>query len=72
MPEIIVGINSVLKGTPEIFVGNLLGGVFYIFFFVIPFLALVGGGVKLNRQMTKKAIIFSIFIIVFPFISYCR
>lgn len=65
-PEIVVGVNSILKGTPEIFVGNLLGGVFYIFFFVIPFLALIGNGIKINRQITKKTIIFSIFIIIFP------
>src|SRR3989304_7537710 len=47
IPEIAVGFSAVSQGTPEIFVGNLLGGITVIFLFIIPILAILGRGIKL-------------------------
>ncbi|MCS6956282.1 MAG: hypothetical protein NZM02_00335, partial [Patescibacteria group bacterium] len=36
IPEFSVGVNSLIKKTPDIFVGNLIGASFYLFTIVIP------------------------------------
>ncbi|PIQ72690.1 hypothetical protein COY13_01085 [Candidatus Roizmanbacteria bacterium CG_4_10_14_0_2_um_filter_36_35] len=47
VPEFSVGINSIINKTPDVFVGNLLGSSLVLFIFVIPLLAVFGGGVKM-------------------------
>src|SRR3989338_7653254 len=54
LPEIAVGINAILDKTPEIFVGNLLGGQIIIFLLIIPMLAILGNGVILSHQLTAS------------------
>lgn len=54
IPEIALGLNAVSENKPEIFVGNLLGGVVVIFLFIIPLLAIFGKGLKVNHSLSKK------------------
>ncbi|MBI4226028.1 sodium:calcium antiporter [Candidatus Roizmanbacteria bacterium] len=66
VPEISVGINSLIDKKPEIFVGNLIGGVVVIFLLVIPLLAVFGGGVRLTHQMGRDKLLFALVVIVAP------
>lgn len=66
VPEISVGISSIIDKKPEIFVGNLIGGVVVIFLLIIPLLAVFGGGVKLTHQMEKDKLIFALVVILAP------
>ncbi|OGK10210.1 hypothetical protein A2767_02045 [Candidatus Roizmanbacteria bacterium RIFCSPHIGHO2_01_FULL_35_10] len=66
IPEISVGINSLIDNKPEIFAGNLIGGILVIFLLVIPLLAVFGNGLKLNHQMSKDNLLFALFVILAP------
>lgn len=66
IPELSLGLNAILLDDPEIYVGNLLGGVIVIFLFVIPVLAIIGKGIIITKQLTQKNIIFSIITIAAP------
>ncbi len=50
IPEFAVGLTAIHERTPEIFVGNLLGGIPVIFLFVIPVLAILGNGIRINHE----------------------
>lgn len=66
IPELSVGITSIVKNDPEIFVGNLLGGVIIIFLLIIPLLAILGNGIKLQNQLEEGPLIFSLLVIAAP------
>lgn len=66
MPEIGVGITSIIENDPQIFVGNLLGGVVVIFLFIIPILAIFGNGINLTNRMDSGALFMSLIICVAP------
>jgi len=66
LPEISVGVNSLLKKTPDIFVGNLIGASFYLFTLVIPLMAVFGGGVKMIHGLTYKDMIFALIVVLAP------
>lgn len=66
IPEFSVGVNSLLKKTPDIFVGNLIGASFYLFTLVIPLMAVFGGGVKMIHGLTYKDMIFALLVVLAP------
>ena len=66
VPEISVGINSLIDKKPEIFVGNLIGGVAVLFLLIIPILAVFGGGVKLAHQLEGDKLLFALIVILAP------
>ena len=66
IPELAVGLTAVSKQDTPIFVGNLIGGIPVIFLFVIPILALFGNGIKLTHTLSKKALLYTLFVIVSP------
>lgn len=66
IPEFAVGMTSVVHKDPEIFVGNLLGGIAIIFLLVIPLLAVLGKGIKFSHEFSNKSVIFSLVIAVMP------
>ncbi len=71
IPEFAVGLTAVSEGKPEIFAGNLIGGVAVIFFFIIPILAIFGNGIRLNTQLNNKNLIFSFLAMMAPlFVIY--
>lgn len=53
IPELAVGLTAVAENKPDIFVGNLLGGIAIIFFLIVPFLAVFGNGVTISGQISK-------------------
>ena len=66
VPELALGINAVIDGTPEIFVGNLIGGAVALLLLVIPSLAIFGNGIKITHQLDEKNLIFSLLVVVAP------
>lgn len=66
IPEFSIGINSIINNTPDIFVGNLLGASLIIFIFIIPILAVFGGGVKLIHQLNENNLIFALLVVAAP------
>lgn len=65
-PEISVGLMAMASGDPEIFVGNLIGGVIVIFFLVIPLLAIFGNGIKLSSQLKTKNLLLTFAVMIAP------
>ncbi|NMB84131.1 sodium:calcium antiporter [Candidatus Roizmanbacteria bacterium] len=66
IPELAVGITSVVDRKPEIFVGNLIGGVIIIFLLIIPTLAILGNGIKLSHNLNKKNLLLSLLVVAAP------
>lgn len=54
IPEMAVSINAISEHRPEIFVGTLLGGTVVIFLLVIPVLAILGKGIKLTSELSRR------------------
>ncbi len=52
--EISVMVNSSIDGVPQVSVGNLVGASFVILLGIVPFLAIVGKGIRLSGTLTKK------------------
>ncbi len=66
VPEFAVGFTSIAEHNPEIFVGNLLGGIPVIFLLVIPILAVLGKEIRFSNHMDRMDIAFSLFITALP------
>lgn len=66
IPEFAVGINSILKQTPDIYVGNLLGASLVLFILVIPLLAVLGNGVKMAHKLSSDHLIFALLVVAAP------
>lgn len=66
IPEISIGVNSIIEGTPEIFVGNLVGASFVILALIIPLLAAFNKGIRLNQHLQPKRLMEFLLIIVAP------
>lgn len=66
LPELTVGINAIFDKKPEIFVGNLIGGIVVLFSLVIPLLAIVNGKVILNHDLDNKNLILVILYLILP------
>lgn len=66
IPEMSVGITSIVNDDPEIFVGTLLGGVITMFLLVIPVLAVLGNGIRLKDQLDEGPLLFTLFAVAMP------
>ncbi len=66
IPELAVGVTSVVENDPRIFVGNLLGGVVVIFLLIIPVLAIFGNGISLSHNMDHKGLLSAMVVCVAP------
>lgn len=66
IPEMAVGLNAVAEKTPDIFVGNLIGGVTVLFLFAIPILAIVGKGIHISNELNSKTMIAAFVVMVLP------
>ena len=69
IPEFAVGVTSVVEQKPDIFVGNLLGGIPVLFLLVIPLLAIVGHGVKINHGISSANLLLAFGVIAAPAIA---
>ncbi len=65
-PELAVGLTSIAEGQPEIFVGNLLGGIIILFLLIIPLLAVAGNGIKLDHGLDNYTVLFCLLVILAP------
>ncbi len=65
-PEFAIGVSALSENNPGIFVGNLIGGIPVIFFFIIPLLAILGNGVKLTHQLNTRNLLFSFIVMLAP------
>ncbi len=65
-PEFSVGLQAVSSHNPEIFVGNLLGGILVLFLIIIPLLAIFGNGVSLKNELGNKTLLATIGVILAP------
>jgi len=52
--ELSVMVNSSIDGVPQVSVGNLVGASFVILLGIVPFLAIVGKGIRISHTLTKK------------------
>lgn len=65
-PEFSVGLQAVARNDPQIFAGNLLGGVVMLLLFVIPLLAILGNGISLKHELDHRTLILTLLTIVAP------
>ncbi len=63
-PEFSIGVNAIADGIPEVFVGNLMGGIIVLFMFVAPFLAVIGNGIKMSHNVTSRGLLFVIVVVM--------
>ncbi|MBI2034290.1 MAG: hypothetical protein HYT11_00985 [Candidatus Levybacteria bacterium] len=56
-PEFSVGLQAVAKNDPNVFIGNLIGGIPVIFLFIAPILAIFGNGIKLKHYFDKRTFV---------------
>lgn len=66
LPELSIGVISVLENNPVIMAGNLLGGAIVMFLFIIPLLGVIGNGVKIPVQLDRKQLVFTLIVAVAP------
>lgn len=66
VPEISVGLQAVADKTPEIFVGNLLGGIPILFLLAIPILAIFGNGINLKHELDHHTLLLNLGVILAP------
>lgn len=66
LPELAVGVNSIIKDTPDIYVGNLLGASLVLFILVIPLLAVFGNGVKMAHNLSPDNLVFALLVVAAP------
>lgn len=64
--EISVAVNATITGVPEVSAGNLMGASLVIFLVIIPFLAVLGGGIPLLHSMRLTNLALLLFIVMVP------
>ncbi|TAN57936.1 sodium:calcium antiporter [Patescibacteria group bacterium] len=65
-PELLVGINSALKGIPGLSYGNLIGANIVLLSFVVGLSAILNGKIHLHDRIEQRTIYTSTIIILFP------
>lgn len=66
IPEFAVGLTALAEKDPQIFVGNLLGGIPVIFLFIIPLLAILGNGIRIKHEFDSKKLLATLLVILAP------
>jgi cation:H+ antiporter len=66
LSEIMVGINSIIGKQPEVLVGNLIGSSVVVFLLIIPLLAVVGNGIKLNHFFSLGSLLTAAAVVGLP------
>jgi Ca2+/Na+ antiporter len=64
--EISVAFNSTVNGVPGVSAGNLIGASFVILLFIVPFLAIAGGGISLEGSLTRYNLLVALVAILLP------
>ncbi|MDD5710618.1 MAG: hypothetical protein PHV43_00750 [Candidatus Colwellbacteria bacterium] len=66
IPETAISATAIADHNPEIFVGILLGGTIVLFLLIIPFLAVFGGGIRINHDLSRENILLTLAVIAMP------
>ena len=66
LPEIMIGTTAVVRGEPELVVGNLIGGSLVLFLLAIPILALASRGLRVPQALPQKDLAVSLITIAAP------
>lgn len=66
--ELSVGVNSIIKNDPEIYVGNLIGASIVIFMLIIPLLAITGKKINISPEFQGFNLPASLVVIALPVI----
>lgn len=66
LPEFAIGITALAENNPEIYIGNLIGGIPVIFFFIIPLLAILGNGIRLSSSLDKRNLLLCFLVVIAP------
>lgn len=66
--ELSVGVNSLLRNDPEIFVGNLIGASIVIFMLLIPLLAILGNSIHITPEFRGLNLPASLIVVALPVI----
>jgi len=66
--ELSVGLNSIIKNDPEIYVGNLIGATIVIFMLIIPLLAILGNSIRITPEFKGFNLAASLVVISLPVI----
>ncbi|MBI4097598.1 MAG: sodium:calcium antiporter [Candidatus Levybacteria bacterium] len=69
VPEFSVGLQAIADHDPEIFVGNLIGGIPVLFLLVIPVLAILGKGINLKHELNIHTLAITLGVILAPSIA---
>jgi cation:H+ antiporter len=64
--EFSVMTNALLQGMPEVSAGNLVGASLLLLLFVLPFLAVVGGGISVQKTLKHMHFFSALFVIALP------
>jgi len=68
-PEIAVLINAYLLKAPEVAMGNLIGGQVFLLFLVIPLLAIITRGLRLQTEMQGKFLLLILAVLAAPLLT---
>lgn len=69
LPEMAVMLNSIILKTPQVPLGNLIGGQIFILFFIIPLLGLMVGSIKLPQSLQGRSLWVTLLMIGAPIIT---
>jgi cation:H+ antiporter len=67
--ELSIGISSIIKHDPEVYVGNLIGASIVIFMLIIPLLALTSKSIKIAPEFQEFNLLASLLVIALPVLS---
>jgi len=69
VPEISLSLAAMSGGNPEIFIGNLIGGIIVLFFLVIPMFAVFGNGVKITTKINSTQLLYAFIVLTSPLVA---
>lgn len=69
IPEFSVGLTALSENKPEVFVGNLIGGIPVIFFLIIPLLAILGHSINLRHSLKSSHLLLSLSVVILPTVA---
>ena len=67
--ELSIGVSSIIKNDPEVYIGNLVGASIVIFMLIIPLLALTSRSIKITPEFQEFNLLASLLVIALPVLS---
>lgn len=67
--ELSIGISSIIKNDPEVYIGNLVGASIVIFMLIIPLLGLASKSIKITSEFQEFNLLASLLVIALPVLS---